>query len=455
MELARSAIERVRSRAAKTQSERRIPGLVVAIADRGHVIDHISIGQADISSNLSAGPDVQYRIGSITKTITAVAVMQLVAAGKIDLRGPLSQAWKGGPHDDISVADLLTHGSGLQREPGGRVWETLSFPSRDQLVEVANQAERLYPQDSWFHYSNLGFALLGEMVAQRTGTTWAEHVAEHILTPLAMGRTTISVSPPAAQGYSVEPYTDELVVEPRVDCQGIAPAAQLWSTAEDLCRWSGLLVGGRPDVLAGDTLAQMSGLRTMADIQHWSWGFGLGLMLLRDQDAVYVGHTGSMPGFLAAVVAHPASGLGVVVLANTTAGIKIGALAAELLSIVRDQGFVPPAWAPAGPPPPHIEPILGRWWSEWNEWVFRWRDGHLQAIFAEGGPDDEVTTFEALSPHEFVAITGPERGERLFVVRVGAEGIPGPELKLYWATYPFTRAPQPFAGPPPVRDLEV
>jgi CubicO group peptidase (beta-lactamase class C family) len=443
--VATSAVDRVRAIAAAAQTDYRIPGLVVAVAERGHLIEQVSIGSADISAQVPAKPDVQYRIGSITKTVTAVAVMQLAAAHTIDLRGPLRQAWKGGPFDDISIADLLTHGSGLQREPGGAVWETLSFPSREELVDVANRAERFYPQDSWFHYSNLGFALLGEMVAQISGTTWAEHVAEHVLGPLDMLRTTISANPPAAQGYSVEPYSDEVVAEPGVDCQGLAPAAQLWSTAEDLCRWTGLLTGGRPDLLAAETLAQMSGPRTIADLDHWSWGFGLGLMLLRDKETVYLGHTGSMPGFLAAVVCHPASRLGVVVLANTTGGFQIGGLASQLLTVVREGGDTVPEWVPASSPPPHIAPLLGRWWSEWNEWTFRWRDGHLQASLARAPGGDGVTIFNEVSPDEFVAMTGSERGERLLVVR--GEDRLGEVGKLYWATYPFTRTPVPFGGP--------
>jgi CubicO group peptidase (beta-lactamase class C family) len=454
MDIASSALERLRIIAASVQAERRIPGLVVAASDRGHLIEHVSVGHGDLSAAVPAGPGVQYRIGSITKTVTAVAVMQLAAEGKVDLRGPLSQGWPGAPHDDVSVADLLTHGSGLQREPDGGIWETLRFPRRDQLAEVANQAARLYPQDSWFHYSNLGFALLGEMVAQITGMSWGEHVTSRILGPLGMDRTAERPQAPAAQGYSVEPYSDEVVPEPPVDCQGLAPAAQLWSTAEDLCRWSGLLSGNRPDVLDRETLVQMTGPRTIADVGHWSVGFGLGLMLMRDGETIYVGHTGSMPGFLAAVLCHPETGLGVVVLANTTGGVPVGALAVQLLGVLRAGVLRPEPWAPGEPPPEHLRPLLGRWWSEWSEWIFRWRGGHLEAVQADGPPGDGPTIFSELSRDSYLATNGPERGERLLVVR--GEGDEAEEVaKLYWATYPFTRGPQPFRSPGSARPGEI
>lgn len=447
MVISSTALDRIRAAAARVQRERRLPSLVVGVAHAGHLLDEVSIGQADRACGLPAGPEVQYRVGSITKTITAVAVMQLVAQGKLDLRGPLRQGWPGAPHDDISLADLLTHGSGLQREPAGSVWETLQFPARDQLVATADTAQRLYPQDSWFHYSNLGFALLGELVAQMTGVTWEAWVGEHVLQPLEMRRTTLFPTGSAAQGYSVQPYTDEVVAEPSVDCLGLAPAAQLWSTAADLCRWSGLLVGGRPDVLAAPTLAEMAAPRTMADLDHWTRAFGLGLMLMRDGETVYLGHTGSMPGFLAAIVCHPPTQLAVVVLANTTGGFQVGQLAVQLLSVAREDSQSEPGWSPGEAPPPRVAPLLGRWWSEWSEWIFRWRGGKLQAIQAESDPGEAATEFAEIAPDEFVALNGTERGERLVVIR--RDGDPtGPLEKIYWATYPFTRAPHQFGDFP-------
>jgi CubicO group peptidase (beta-lactamase class C family) len=440
-----TAFDRIRAVVAAVQNERRLPSLVVAVAQSGRLLHPVSIGYADVASGLRAGPDVQYRIGSITKTVTAMAVMQLVAEGKLDLRGPLKQGWPGAPHDDISLADLLTHGSGLQREPNGSVWETLRFPARNELAATANEVQRLYPQDSWFHYSNLGFALLGEMVAQMSGTTWESWVHEHLLQPLEMVRTTPLPDQPSAQGYSVKPYTDEVVAEPVVDCRGLAAAGQLWSTAQDMCRWSGALSGSRPDLLNANTLAEMSAPRTMEDLQHWTRGFGLGLMLMRDGDTVYVGHTGSMPGFLAAVFCHPSTQLAVVVLTNTSSGLPVGPLAVQLLGLARE-GFLAESERVSGAAPPErITPLLGRWWSEWHEWVFRWRDGKLLASEAEKPPGDAPTEFAEIAEDIFVALNGTERGERLLVVR-GVGEDPIAVKKLYWATYPFTRAPESIVG---------
>ncbi|MGC2192147.1 MAG: serine hydrolase domain-containing protein [Candidatus Dormiibacterota bacterium] len=87
MAISSTALERIRTVATTVQRERRLPSMVVGVAHSGRLISHVSIGKAEVSSGLSAGPDVQYRIGSITKTVTAVAVMQLVAEGKLDLRG--------------------------------------------------------------------------------------------------------------------------------------------------------------------------------------------------------------------------------------------------------------------------------------------------------------------------------------------------------------------------------
>lgn len=451
MRLSQSTLARLRMKVAALQAEQRVPSLVVAAASGGDPIEHISTGKADFRAGREAGPDVQYRIGSITKTFTATAVMQLVGEGRLDLRRPLSQGWSGAPHDELSLADFLSHGSGLQREPPGRVWETLRFPNREQLAANAETADRLYPPDTWFHYSNLGFALLGELVAQVSGTSWESYIKERILEPLEMGQTGPAPGPNAAQGYSVRPYTDEVVEEPALEIAGIAPAGQLWSTADDLCRWTGALAGRRPDVLAPPLLEQMRAPRTIADLEHWTTGFGLGLMLIRDGESVYVGHTGSMPGFVAAAFCHPASGFGIVVLTNSTAGFNVGAVAAELLTLIRDDNPSPSEWRPGEAPPDRVRPILGRWWSEWREWVFTWKDGKLQACQAGSPIGEMLTEFAEIATDEFVAVSGTERGERLILER--GQGTESAEVrKLYWATYPFTREPEPFGGPPPASE---
>jgi hypothetical protein len=251
----------------------------------------------------------------------------------------------------------------------------------------------------------------------------------------------------AAKGYSVTPYTDEVVEEPALDIGGIAPAGQLWSTADDLCRWTGAFAGCRPDVLAPSLLEQMRSPRTIADLEHWTSGFGLGLMLIRDGESVYVGHTGSMPGFMAAAFCHPASKFGIVMLTNSTAGFNVAAMAAELLTLVRDGNQTTPEWRPGEAAPERIRPILGRWWSEWREWIFIWNDGRLQATPAGAPAGEMVTEFSEIGTDEFVAVSGTERGERLTLER--AEGADSSEVrKLYWATYPFTRESEAFGGPP-------
>jgi CubicO group peptidase (beta-lactamase class C family) len=436
-----ASFESIRRLVQSAQCEGRLPSLVAGVARGGQLVDHIAVGQADFALGVPAGPDVQYRIGSITKTITAAAIMQLAGEGKLDLRGPLSQGWAGAPHDDISLLDLLTHGSGLQREPPGSGWETLDFPTREELGASAERARRLYPQDSWWHYSNLGFALLGELVAQVTGGTWESYVQDRVLGPLQMTRTTQFPEAPAAQGYSVQPYADEVVAEPHLDLRGIAPAGQLWSTVVDLCRWSGALCGLHPQTISGEALAQMTATRTIADLEHWSWGFGLGLMLLRDRERIYVGHTGGMPGFLAAVVCDPETSWSVVLLTNGGAGVMVGQLAARLLSKLVEGEPAVSSWQPGEPPPERLRPLLGRWWSEWNEWVFRWRDGQLQAVLSQAPPGTLATSFMEIEPDRFVALNGTERGEELLVVRAGGPESPQVD-KLYWATYPFTRLPR-------------
>lgn len=432
---------RLRQLVVSTQRQRRLPSLVLVVQEGGVQMGAFAAGKANLASGLLAGPGVQYRVGSITKTVTAVAVMQMVVEGRLMLTDSLGEHWEDAPHPDLVIGELLCHTSGLQREPVGEVWESLVIPTTEELPENAAGARRLYPGGSWWHYSNLGYALLGELVARVAGESWHGYVRRRILEPLGMTRTSLQPLAPHAQGYAVGPYSDDLIEEVAVDSAGIAPAAQLWSTAADLSLWSHFLNRGNPEVLAAEVLEDMRTLRVMADLEGWHLGWGLGLMLLRRGARAYQGHTGSMPGFLAACFGCPEHDLGVALVTNSTASVDVAGVAAQALDILADSAC-PEEWAPGPPVPVSVRPLLGRWWTEWSEVIFSWRSGVLMSRAADAPEEAAWQGYQEVEPDLFRCTTGSQRGEDLRVVRDSK----GEVCKLYLATYPLTRSPRPFGA---------
>ena len=236
-------------------------------------------GMADVEAKRDATPETQYRIGSITKTFTAVGIMQLRDAGELSLDDPLTAYLPESAHGP-TIGRMLAHSSGLQREPPGEIWETMKAPSREELLTGTGDAEQVLDPGTWWHYSNLAFALLGEVVARAHGGTWEDALRERILEPLGLGRTTPDETEPAARGYFVEPYSDAVRLEPELDLGGAGALGKLWSTTGDLARWGSFLVSGDDRVLSAGTLEQMSHVRAMVDHAGWTRCLGNGARAL-------------------------------------------------------------------------------------------------------------------------------------------------------------------------------
>ena len=422
------------------QTEQRLPSIAASVFRRGEVLWQDAHGLADVESGRVTSPETQYRIGSITKTFTAVCVLQLRDAGELSLDDPLTAHIPESAHGP-TLGRLLSHASGLQREPPGEIWETMRAPSREELVSLTEVAEQILAPGSWWHYSNLAFALLGEVVARKAGSTWEEALRERVLEPLGLERTTPSAAEPAARGYFVEPYSDAVRVEPDPDMGGSGALGRLWSTVGDLALWGSFLVDGDDRVISAATLEEMSHVRAMVDHERWALAWGTGLELYRSGDHVFVGHGGAMPGHLAGLVVNRKTGIGAAVLMNTSAGGKPEALALELANAaIEAHPEEPRGWRPAEPPPEAVVPLLGPWWSEGYQLDFAWREGRLQARLLEGAPGRETSYFEQLDGERWRCVEGRERGELLRVVR----GADGDVEKLYFATYPLRREPSTF-----------
>jgi Beta-lactamase class C and other penicillin binding proteins len=135
-----------------------------------------------------------------------------------------------------------------------------------------------------------------------------------------MARTTLAPEEPHARGFAVHPWADVMQLEPADPAGLMAPAGELWSTAEDLCRFAVFLLDGDDRVCPRTTLAEMRAPASPPGDDAWAGGYGLGLQLFRQDGRMLYGHSGSMPGFLATLCVSPADGVGGITLANATSG---------------------------------------------------------------------------------------------------------------------------------------
>ena len=333
-------------RIAVGQAEGRTPSLAGAVVLDG---GQAWFGARSMLDGHEPDGDTQYRIGSLTKTFIAVLVMRLRDEGRLDLADPLGKYLDAGPIGGraagATIAQLLSHTAGLASETPGPWWERSPGELRPGLADILSSPP--HPAGRLFHYSNPGYGLLGALVGQLRGHGWEEALRQEILDPLGMARTTLSPSPPHARGFAVHPWADVMQLEPADPTGLMAPAGELWSTAEDLCRFAAFLLAGDDRVLPAATLAEMRAPASPPGDDAWAGGYGLGLQLFRHDGHVLYGHSGSMPGFLATLCVSPSEGLGGIALANATAGPDIGAIAIDLVRIVADhEPPLPVRWKP-------------------------------------------------------------------------------------------------------------
>lgn len=441
----------------KVQADARVPALSVALhrADRG--LWTCTVGASgDPGRPLDAGS--RFRIGSITKTFTAVLVMQARDDGLLELDDPISAHLDVPAHGTATIRRLLSHTAGFQREPHGDVWDVLVAPDDAALLADLARAERVLPNNRRYHYSNLGVAVLGQLVARLRGGTWAAVLHERILEPLGLTSTTVEPTAEAVVGYLVDTYSDAARPEPQLDLGGVGPAAQLWSTAGDLARWAAFLAS--PEmvdpgalVLAPGSVDEMRWPQTTTDETLWSGGFGLGLILVpQGHRVVHVGHDGAMPGFLAGAYGRRGGdgnpgALGAAVLGSSGTATEINDLVHELLALAveADPAEIRP-WSPGRAAPQAYQSVLGPWWGEGFAHVFSWHDGTLQARAADAPADRPPSVFRPLpdQPDVLRTVSGRETGELLRLTRDAGGGV----VRMHWATYRFTRIQETFDGVP-------
>lgn len=311
----------------------KLPGLAVAVVRSGREPGFAFLGQANRERQWPVDEQTVFRIGSVGKTMTAIAVMQLVESGAVALTDPVNRHLRRititpvpGARD-VTVEDLLTHTSGLGplRSTGDLVRPLTglgtSVGSAPELDDYYRDGLRgLTEPGARWSYANHGFAALGQLVADVSGVPYVEYMKRHVFEPLGMHDTHVRITPDLlgrlAVGYAVKRkgfapvrYRDVIV----------EPAGAVFSNSIDMASYVEAVIGGGANrhgrVLEESTLALMTRSHFTCD-QRLPGAFGLGFMIDVVAEHRTAWHSGGWPGFATMLYAFPDDAVGVVVFTN-------------------------------------------------------------------------------------------------------------------------------------------
>ncbi|MFD9302719.1 serine hydrolase domain-containing protein [Streptomyces sp. NPDC060048] len=429
-------------RIALAQREGRTPSLVAAVVRGGEVVWEGSRTMVE-----GHGPDgnVQYRIGSITKTFTAVLVMRLRDEGLLRLGDPLEKFLPGTGVGEVTVGQLLSHTGGLAAETPGEWWERTAGTLRPELSDVLGERPFRFEPGLRHHYSNPGYTLLGSLVEAVRERPWDEVLRTEVLEPLGLERTSARPSDPHAGGWAVHPWADVMMPEPLEDLGLMAPAGQLWSTTDDLAKFAAFLMRGDASVLSAESVREMRTSATPPEQGFADLGYGLGMQLTQSGGRRLAGHTGSLPGFVAGLWLSEADDVAAVVLSNCTSGLPASTLAADLVAIVAEaEPRMPEPWRPLRASDPVALELCGPWyWGTSAQAVRLTFEGFLE--LGPVGGSGRAARFRSEPDGSWTGLHGYYAGESLRAVRRPDGSVSHLDL----GSFVFTREPYDPGAPVP------
>lgn len=313
----------------------------VLVAQHGMVFSK-GYALADRDAHIPNTPETRFRIGSVTKQFTAMAILILQESGKLHVQDALCQYISQCPHNwqSIKLYHLLTHSSGIPdytNFPDFAVtWTEPTTP--EQLIARFKDMPLDFAPGSRFRYSNSGYVLLGYIIERVSGESYATFLQQHIFTPLGMHNTGYDVTNPTLPQHATGYYSG--YVQPEAyDMSVLYAAGALYSTVEDLYVWD--------QTLARHTLVSQQSLDAMFTVHipcppagspggcllHTDEGYGYGWFIAAEPEGKLIYHVGHIDGFFAYNGFYSSRDLDVVVLSNleTTDVLKIGRTLASMV----------------------------------------------------------------------------------------------------------------------------
>lgn len=324
-----------------------IPATAYGLILGGEIV-HVGV-LGDVPSARAA--TMSFRIASMTKSFTAATVLSLRDEGLLALDAPVTEflpwaATIGLPTSApaLRIGHLLTMTGGFPTDdPWGDRQESLPIDDFDALV--AGGLTFCRPPGLEFEYANIGYALLGRVITQVTGTAYADVVRERLLEPLGMAASTFDVDHARDRLVGMHPTEGGLVAQPEGPPGAFTPMGGLWSTVADMARWIYFLESAWSDAPESGPLSRWS--RREMQRPHITVGrepdgsidsYGLGVRISDHPDlGRFIHHSGGYPGYGSHMRWHPDTRWGIVALGNRTYAPMRHACADALAAIVHDE----------------------------------------------------------------------------------------------------------------------
>src|SRR5689334_15642695 len=312
-----------------------------------------SVGFADMKTRRLANRNTVYRIGSITKPFTAVMLMQLVAAGRVQLSDPVERylpevkqiGSKPPGAAPFTFLQLATMTAGLAREPEevGPFWTAPVSAWEKTLLSALPHTNYISLPGTEYSYSNIGYAILGAALGRVAGQSYVDWERSHVLQPLGMNRTRFeidsTIASDVAVGYEVMPngtLDDHTAAQEARDGRGYkVPNGAIFTTVDDLARFVVLELGRGPQSVVPRSILDEAFGGLVASDRSLDGGYGLGFMAATRDGYSYTGHGGSVAGYRAAMYYDRVRKLGVVAFRNVGGGkANVDRLAVSILSLL-------------------------------------------------------------------------------------------------------------------------
>lgn len=310
-------------------TERHIPGAAIAVIDKGKVVKIQGYGVASLEHNVPVTLETVFEIGSVSKQMTAAAIMLLVEDEKIDLDAPIStylpntpESWKG-----VTVRHLLTHTSGIKSYSSLEGFELLKRLKVDEFIKQLAPHPLEFAPGERNIYSNSGFNLLAYIIEARSGKPYIEFMRDRIFRPLGMTKTSDRdpeyIVPNRASGYE---WRGSRYAGRNWDLTDLMGAGSIVSTIGDMVKWNAGLDGNT--FLKPSSKAELWKQFVFLDGKPSVYGFGWRISEIRGHKLT--GHTGQTAGFTSANFRYPDRPLAIVVLTNTGETGNAGLMAARI-----------------------------------------------------------------------------------------------------------------------------